>query len=164
MNLIDIASVLAKAAAFDQRTVGQADILAWHEALHDLDPADALAAVTRHYASSEVRLMPVHVRRIALDLARDRHRAAREEQERLELEAAAADAVTVRDRSAEVADMLATLRDRLGPSDPSVLRRAEWVREERLRQRTADAVPNPHYQGPPPPGGWPIPAADDRTA
>ena len=68
----------------------------------------------------------------------------------------------VRDRSADVADMLAALRDRLGPSDPSVLRRAEWVREERLRQRPA-AGPNPHYQGPPPPGGWPIPA-DDQTA
>ncbi|MEU5668974.1 hypothetical protein ABZ749_01125 [Micromonospora sp. NPDC047753] len=162
MNATDIANVLAKAAAFDQRTVGQADILAWHEALHDLEAVDALAAVTRHYASSEQRLMPVHVRRIALDLARERHRVAREQRERLELEATAADAVTVRDRSAEVADLLATLRDRLGPSDPSVLRRAEWVREERLRQR--DAVPNPHYQGPPPPGGWPIPAADDRTA
>ncbi|MCZ7376525.1 hypothetical protein [Micromonospora sp. WMMC250] len=162
MNATDIANVLAKAAAFDQRTVGQADILAWHEALHDLDAADALAAVTRHYASSEQRLMPVHVRRIASDLARERHRVAREEAERLALEATAADAVTVRDRSADVADMLATLRDRLGPSDPSVLRRAEWVREERLRQR--DAVPNPHYQGPPPPGGWPIPAADDQTA
>lgn len=164
MNPIDIANVLAKAAAFDQRTVGQADILAWHEALHDLDAADALAAVTRHYATSEQRIMPVHVRRIATDLARERHRIAREEQERRELEAEAAAAVTVRDRSAEVADMLATLRDRLGPSDPSVLRRQEWVREERLRQRTADATPNPHYQGPPPPGGWPIPAADDRTA
>lgn len=163
MNATDIANVLAKAAAFDQRTVGQADILAWHEALHDLDAADALTAVTRHYASSEQRLMPVHVRRHATDLARERHRVAREEAERLALEATAADAVTVRDRSADVADLLATLRDRLGPSDPSVLRRAEWVREERLRQR-GDAVPNPHYQGPPPPGGWPIPAADDQTA
>ena len=162
MNPIDTAGVLAKAAAFDQRTVGQADILAWHEALADLDAADALAAVTRHYATSEQRIMPVHVRRIATELARERHRAAREERERLALAADAATRGPVRDRSADVADMLAALRDRLGPSDPSVLRRAEWVREERLRQRPA-AGPNPHYQGPPPPGGWPIPA-DDQTA
>lgn len=159
----DTARVLAKAAAFDQRTVGAADVAAWHEALHDLDTADALAAVTRHYAANEQRLMPVHVRRITAELARERHRIAREEQERRALEAEAADRGTVRDRSAEVADMLATLRDRLGPSDPSVLRRAEWVRDERLRQRQATAEPNPLYQGPPPPGGWPLPV-DDRTA
>lgn len=159
----DTARVLAKAAAFDQRTVGAADVAAWHEALHDLDTADALAAVTRHYATSDQRLMPVHVRRIATELARERHRLAREEQERVALEAEAADRGTVRDRSGDIADMLATLRDRLGPSDPSVLRRTEWVREERLRQRADDTQPNPHYQGPPPPGGWPIPA-DDQTA
>lgn len=159
----DTARVLAKAAAFDQRTVGQADVAAWHEALHDLDVTDALAAVTRHYAANDQRLMPVHVRRLATELDRERHRIAREERERLALEAETADRGTVRDRSADVADLLATLRDRLGPSDPSVLRRAEWVREERLRQRAQDAGPNPHYQGPPPPGGWPVPAAEETA-
>lgn len=159
----DTARVLAKAAAFDQRTVGQADVAAWHEALSDVDATDALAAVTRHYAANEQRLMPVHVRRIAADLARERHRIAREERERRAIEAEAAERGTVRDRSAEIADMLATLRDRLGPSDPTVLRRAEWVREERLRKHAQDAGPNPHYQGPPPPAGWPVPAAAETA-
>lgn len=155
----DAARVLAKAAAFDQRTIGEADIAAWYEALADLDAADALAAVTRHYAESDKRLMPVHVRTHALDIRRDRQQREREAEQRHELTAYAATGVGVRDRSAEVADMVAKLRQKLGPSDPTVLRRAEWVREERQRQR-ADARPNPHYQGPPPPGGWPIPGEE----
>lgn len=156
----DAARVLTKAAAFDQRTIGEADVLAWHEALADVDPADALGAVTRHYANSEQRLMPVHVRRISAEIARDRHRVEREERERLALEAENARRGPVRDRSADVADMLAELRDRLGASDPTVLRRAEWVRVERARQREAEAVPNPHYQGAPPDGGWPLPTEE----
>lgn len=68
----DIARVLAKAAAFDQRTVGAADVAAWHEAVGDLEVGDALAAVTRHYSASTQRIMPVHVRDIVRDrLARD---------------------------------------------------------------------------------------------
>jgi hypothetical protein len=68
----DVIDVLAKAAAFDQRTVGQADILAWHEILQKLDRADALAAVTRHYAESRERLMPADVLRHARSLREDR--------------------------------------------------------------------------------------------
>jgi len=57
--------VLAKAAAFDQRTVGHADALAWAEALDGIDHADALAAVTGHYRVSTSRIMPADVRRLA---------------------------------------------------------------------------------------------------
>lgn len=70
----DIARVLAKAAAFDQRTVGEADVLAWHEALSDLDASDALAAVTRHYARDTARLMPAHVRAEARAVRDERRR------------------------------------------------------------------------------------------
>jgi hypothetical protein len=62
----DVGRVLAKAAAFDQRTVGEADVLAWIEVIGDLEAADALEAVSRHYAETDRRLMPVHV----LDQAR----------------------------------------------------------------------------------------------
>jgi hypothetical protein len=68
----DVIDVLAKAAAFDQRTVGQADILAWHEILQKLDRDDALAAVTRHYAESRERLMPADVLRHARSYREDR--------------------------------------------------------------------------------------------
>lgn len=68
----DVIDVLAKAAAFDQRTVGQADILAWHEILQKLDRDDALAAVTRHYAESRERIMPADVIRHARSFREDR--------------------------------------------------------------------------------------------
>jgi len=68
--------VLAKAAAFDSRTVGEGDILAWAEAIGDLDIDDALAAVTRHYRDSADWLKPVHVRRHVQAIARERARTA----------------------------------------------------------------------------------------
>jgi hypothetical protein len=59
----ETATVLAKAAAYDRRTVGRADVAAWHEALHDLDLADCLHAVTSHYQQpSPDWLMPGHIR------------------------------------------------------------------------------------------------------
>lgn len=73
----DVIDVLAKAAAFDQRTVGQADILAWHEILHRIDRADALTAVAAHYAESRERLMPADVVRLGRIARLDRERAAR---------------------------------------------------------------------------------------
>lgn len=62
MNVDDTAKVLAKAAAFDRRTVGESDILAWHQAISDLDPLDALDAVTAHYQHETRWLMPADVR------------------------------------------------------------------------------------------------------
>ncbi|MGW1059328.1 hypothetical protein [Micromonospora rubida] len=162
MNRSEIAALLGAMAARDRRTIGKSEVEAWHTDIGDLDFDVARDAVNQHFRSSDAYLMPVHVRRLAADITRERSRIAREERERLSIEAAQegrAGRNPVRDRSDDVTDMLATLRDRLGPSDPTVLRRAEWVREERLRQRTA-AAPNPHYQGPPPPGGWPLPAAE----
>jgi hypothetical protein len=61
MNATDVGRVLAKAAAFDQRKVGQSDVLAWLEAIGHLPVNDALAAVTRHYQESSDRLQPAHV-------------------------------------------------------------------------------------------------------
>jgi len=69
----DVIDVLAKAAAFDQRTIGQADVLAWTEVLHSLELPDALEAVTRHYTESRERLMPADVIRHAR-AARDARR------------------------------------------------------------------------------------------
>lgn len=73
----DVIDVLAKAAAFDQRTVGQADVLAWHEILHRIERDDALDAVAKHYAESRERLMPADVVRLGRIARLDRERAAR---------------------------------------------------------------------------------------
>jgi hypothetical protein len=77
MNLRETAKVLAKAAAFDQRTVGEADVLAWHETIADLDAEDALAAVTRWYRDRADRLMPSHLREAVALVRADRRRSAR---------------------------------------------------------------------------------------
>jgi hypothetical protein len=45
----EVATLLAKCAAYDRRTIGEADVAAWHDALHDVPFGDASAAVTEHY-------------------------------------------------------------------------------------------------------------------
>jgi hypothetical protein len=59
-----IIDLLTTAAAFDRRTVGDADVIAWHAAVGDLPFADAQAAVVQHYAESTDWLMPAHVRKL----------------------------------------------------------------------------------------------------
>lgn len=156
MTPAETAKVLAKASAYDQRTVGEMDVHAWHEVLHDLHLGDALEAVGRHYAEHTERIMPAHVRRLALTIDRDRRRAGREETERAERLALEADP-TRRDRSAEVRELIARLRYELPDGDPDKLRRPEWVETDRRRERWPSIEPNPHYTGPPPPDGHPIP-------
>lgn len=61
-----VGKILALAAARDQRTVGEADVLAWHS---DLNAArvsydDADAALTRFYGVDMARLDPEHRRRV----------------------------------------------------------------------------------------------------
>lgn len=65
MNLSETALVLAKVQAFDNRTVGEATIAAWQEALAQMDVRYALAAVAEHFRTDGAWMMPVHVTRIA---------------------------------------------------------------------------------------------------
>jgi hypothetical protein len=71
----EVVDVLAKCAAFDRRTVGEADVMAWHEVLADLDRDEALAAVTAHYRDSTEWLQPAHIRRLARTAREERRRA-----------------------------------------------------------------------------------------
>lgn len=64
MNRSQIALLLTAIAGRDQRTIGDADVLAWHQDVGDLAYDDALAAVTRHFRESTDRIMPAHIRRI----------------------------------------------------------------------------------------------------
>ncbi|MFE7017640.1 hypothetical protein ACFVAQ_45525, partial [Streptomyces sp. NPDC057651] len=63
MTPADAAELLTLAAAFDRRTVGEADARAWAAALNStpLD-ADTREAVARHYADTDKWLTPAHVR------------------------------------------------------------------------------------------------------
>jgi hypothetical protein len=73
MTRSEIALLLSAIAGRDQRTIGETDVLAWHEDLGDLDYADARAAVARHFRESTDRIMPAHVRRL-VRLIRDERR------------------------------------------------------------------------------------------
>lgn len=65
MTPADAAELLALAAAFDRRTVGQADAMAWGAALHDVPlDDDARAAVAAHFSESTEWLTPAHIRAI----------------------------------------------------------------------------------------------------
>jgi hypothetical protein len=49
VKISETATLLAKCAAYDRRTIGEADIAAWHDALANIPFTDASAAVTEHY-------------------------------------------------------------------------------------------------------------------
>lgn len=62
MNTADAAELLTLAAAFDRRTIGEADARAWAAALHAVPlDHDTRAAVARHYAETREWLTPAHV-------------------------------------------------------------------------------------------------------
>jgi len=62
VNAAEMGELLGFAASFDNRTVGDADIIAWLKAIGDLPFADAEAAVAAHYRNEpDKRLMPGHV-------------------------------------------------------------------------------------------------------
>lgn len=67
MKPSDAARILAVAAAFDRRTVGETDAQAWADALDELDPRLCAAAVRQHYRHSTDWVMPAHVRTIIAD-------------------------------------------------------------------------------------------------
>lgn len=74
MNRSETALLLGAIAARDQRTVGETDVLAWHEDLGDLPFEDCRAAVSRHFRDSTDRIMPAHIRR-QVRIIRDERRA-----------------------------------------------------------------------------------------
>ncbi len=62
MNATEMGELLGFAASFDKRTVGDADIIAWLEAIGDLPFGDARAAVAAHYRNEpDKHLMPGHI-------------------------------------------------------------------------------------------------------
>lgn len=58
MNRSQTAQVLTKIAAFDRRTIGEADVLAWHDVLEPMPFEDCMLAVTAHFTESRDWCMP----------------------------------------------------------------------------------------------------------
>lgn len=63
MTVEEVIDLLTTAAAYDRRTVGETDVIAWHRAVADLDVLDAQDAVVGHYSETTEWLMPAHVRK-----------------------------------------------------------------------------------------------------
>lgn len=61
MKLSEASALLSFMAAFDQRTIGEADAMAWSSVLGNISLADAQEAVRRHYKASTDRAMPAHI-------------------------------------------------------------------------------------------------------
>ena len=72
MTPSETAILLAMAAAFDSRTVGETDVMAWHAVLEDLPLEDCEAAVLAWYREHRERLMPSDVRHAVKAIRRDR--------------------------------------------------------------------------------------------
>ncbi|MFE4328702.1 hypothetical protein ACFRQM_04385 [Streptomyces sp. NPDC056831] len=77
MTPADAAELLTLAAAFDRRTVGEADARAWAAALNSMPlDDDARAAIARHYAETSDWLTPAHVRKHRAKIRSERVEAA----------------------------------------------------------------------------------------
>src|SRR5215472_3174449 len=72
MTKAEVARLLAVAAAFDQRTSGEEDDMAWLAAVGDLNFGDAREAVIAHYRDSTERIMPGHIRQRVKAMRADR--------------------------------------------------------------------------------------------
>lgn len=62
MNRSETAQALAVAAAYDNRTIGESNVMAWSDALSDLRLADVVAAIKLHYRASEDFAVPSRIR------------------------------------------------------------------------------------------------------
>lgn len=158
MTPADTGRVLMKAAAFDQRTVGEADVLAWHEVIGHFELRDCLAAIGEHYRESSSRAMPADIRRLAIRIRDERLARESTEQRRLAIESGP----TVRDRSDAVTALVRQVAEALPKPDvyerAKARARAERGRPELLppRQRKTPKSGKPK--------DWPDPASDDVAA
>lgn len=126
--------------------------LAWAEALGDVRVDDALTAVTRHYAASTDWLMPAHIAKLAKVIRKERE--AEEAWQRSEAQGLPpGEPEHLGPPGEAAAALLAELRTRL----------PEGVALRRWPRLVPQDEPNPHYQGPPPPGGWPQPDTTEES-
>jgi hypothetical protein len=72
MTKTETAQLLTLVAAFDRRTIGDADVEAWHLIVADLEPNDCMEAVRSHYMTETRWLMPADVRTFAKNAERRR--------------------------------------------------------------------------------------------
>lgn len=162
MNLSETADLLSAMSAFDRRTIGEGDVIAWQAVLSDASFRDCLEAVKQYYAEQTEWMMPAHVRRLVRDMVRVREAAARAtgwapgqagvpKDEAMPIGLRPSDAGTrlaLSDLPAAVADLVARVRADLPEGSRGALmpRTVAWEREHRAFLRTRDGAPNPLYR------------------
>jgi len=156
MNIMQTSNALALAQAFDNRTVGEANVRAWHAILSELDADDVMEAIRRHYLAESAWIMPAHIVRLVGEIRREREKAARKwapgqygvpkDDPLPEIEHGAR--LTADDVSPEVLDLLMQLRATLPDVGREVLfpRQVAWEREQRAYRAADGGEPNPHYR------------------
>jgi hypothetical protein len=72
MTRDDTIDVLTAIAAFDQRTIGDADVDAWHLVIGDLPRDYALAAVAHHHRTTTERCKAAHIVKLVRAAINDR--------------------------------------------------------------------------------------------
>lgn len=72
MTRAETAGLLALCSAFDSRTIGDTDVLAWYDLLVNTPYDDAKAAVRAHYARESSRIMPADLLAGVRQIRRDR--------------------------------------------------------------------------------------------
>ena len=155
----ETALVLTKASAFDQRTIGEADVMAWHSVLEDVPAEDALQAVSDHYRESTSRLWPADVRRLAgaIDYRRRGARRAQELAAQLpELPAAPADPERVKALVREVITALPVVESVRIYERAKARARKEHGRPEPEKRRPKTRLTGKE--------NWPPPQTDDLAA
>ncbi len=119
----------------------------WFAAMTDVPFGLARAAAIQLIQTSTFVPKVAEIRQRAAALHRERHRLEREAQEQRAIEAYAADAGPLTDRSAEIRAFVGQIRDTLPDGDREALmpRQVAWEREHRAYERASTAEPNPDY-------------------
>lgn len=156
MNINETTQALALAQAFDNRTVGEVNIRAWHSVLGDADAADVMTAIRDHYAETTEWIMPAHIRTAVRDMVSQREMAVRatgwapgqhgvpKAQALPELDNGPVAEATRTAAREMLARWDVTLPE--GSREALMPRREYWDREHRAFLRTRDAEPNPLYK------------------
>lgn len=153
MNRSEAARLLALVASFNNRTIGEADVVAWQSVLDDIALADAEEAVRRHFRKSAEWIMPVHIRNLAEEVTGERAKAQRKWEAGQygvppgeaypEITGPIDDSNLPEEAKAKLRELLT---ERFGPSSREALRPRTvfWEREHRAHVRVHE--PNPLYR------------------
>lgn len=154
MNLSETADLLSAMSAFDRRTIGDGDVIAWQAVLPDAAFEDCLEAIKRHYAEHTEWMMPAHVRHLVRDIVQERnvspwapgqHGVPRDQ---AVPEVTPGPRLALSDLPGAVAGLLARVRVELpeGSREALMPRTVAWEREHAAFRRQKDAEPNPRYR------------------